>query len=190
MFDNYRITYTSVAEAYIVEGKPDSASYWLDQARKDLPFETLKDDDGNSISRFAIYYIKAGDNEKAYEFIKDFEPEINQALEDAWNSYDQAFTDLENLQQEINQARRNAEMSKARELSKQAEIFTNHVKARQDIMRNAVGRILVLQHVYFKNGKDDEAQASLDFMEQLSPDLVKNYPSTKEENYNQVNRLF
>jgi len=66
MFDNYRITYTAVAEAYIAENKPDSAIYWLNKASEALPFETLKDDDGNSISRFAVYYIKAGAPDKAY----------------------------------------------------------------------------------------------------------------------------
>lgn len=190
MFDNYRITYTSVADAYIRAGKPDSAVYWLDKSREVLPFETLTDDDGGSISRFAVAYIKAQDTTKAYTFIQAFEDEIHMALEESWTNYDQAFTQLEDLQVSINEARRSAEMDKARQLTKQAEAFTNTVKLLQDAMRRTVGRTLVLQHVYFVAGQEEQAQASIERMRAISPELVNRYPTTKEDNINQVRRLF
>lgn len=189
MFDNYRITYTTLSDAYLKEGKSDSAIYWLDKARKDLPFETLKDDDGSSITRFAVGYVKAGANEKAYEFMKAFEEEIRIEFERNWSDYESLIDRIQAIESDMNQARRNADMDKVRSLRSKAEVLSSNVESAQTQLRFSLGRLLALQHVLFKAGKDDEEADLSTFVEALSGNQLP-YPKSKEENYREVSRIF
>lgn len=189
MFDNYRITYTTLADTYIKEGKADSAVYWLNKSREVLPFETLKDDDGSSITRFAMSYIKAKRPDLAYEFMKPYLSVLKEDFKSRWDDFEAAVSRAEDLEAQINEARRNAELTKVRELRNKLDSYTSSIEAYKRQVQMIFTNVIVMQHVLFQADKIEEEAVFAKFIEETSGPQV-GYPKSKQQNYDQINQIF
>jgi len=133
-------------------------------------------------------YIKAERPDLAYEFMKPYEEQLRADFKSRWEDFEAAVTRAEELEAEINNARRNAELAKARELRDKMESYSSSINAYKRQVQMIFTNVIVMQHILFQADKIEEEADFAKFIEETAGPQV-GYPQSRQENYAQFNQL-
>jgi hypothetical protein len=104
------------------------------------------------------------------------------------SEFDNIITDLNQLQQETEEARKNANLDKRQELRSRIQHI---VDRRQNVTRNisfSIDLLKIVQRVYFMAGKDEQAKSLADRVNEITGSRIT-IPSTKEENKAEIDKF-
>lgn len=187
MLGNYRFSVTELADKYQEIGKPDSARYWLRWGEKNLPFKKTASS-VNSIVLYAYNYAEVGDSTNAYDLANDVESQLLKNLENNMGDYDEIQSEISRMNQEIKQARQNANMSEQQRLRRKVQDISNR---RQNITRNisrTISQLTILQRIYFLTGHDEQALGLVDQVDNITNSRIS-IPKSKEESKQQIQKF-
>lgn len=188
MLGNYRFGFLQLAEAYMDEGKVDSALYWLRFSEEKVPFR--QDEENYNIrALFALNYAKMGANDDAVRVTNGTKPII---LKDFTQKLDQFLSlqeEFQKLNVEFENARRVGDIQAQRKLSPQI----NSVYEQQQNMGSSLMQVRqfvsVLAYVYYNAANEADAQ---DIIEQVNTLIagtpIPEIPATKVDLENEVRR--
>jgi hypothetical protein len=187
MIGNYRFSVMELANKYLEMNKPDSANKWLEWGLNNLPF-TVTDSDAQTIAIYAYKFAKVGDNDNSIELAQKVEGNLLKELKYNMSEFDNIITDLNQLQQETEEARKNANLDKRQELRSRIQHI---VDRRQNVTRNisfSIDLLKIVQRVYFMAGKDEQAKSLADRVNEITGSRIT-IPSTKEENKAEIDKF-
>jgi tetratricopeptide (TPR) repeat protein len=181
MMGNYRYSFLQLAEQFIADGKPDSAKYWLKYGEEKVPFRP--DDEVTTVHiLYANKYATVGMYEEANSIMDRSIDEIQKKMNDAFYKFIGLQDEMNMLNAEYEQARRNADLKKQRTLRTKLNATIRRAQEQsQTVMRER--QVLVLsQYVYFKSGNDEKALAIAESTNsQFEGTQIPPVPATKEE---------
>ncbi len=187
MLGNYRFSITELSNKYRELGKPDSANYWLKWGEERIPFR-MNDNNLNSIVLYAFNYSNLDNMEDALRLSREVAGELLDNLESGITKYDDTQQRISRLEEESQEARRNANMNKRQQLQRRV----NHIMSqREDITRDisfAVSQLTIVQNIYFKAGNDEEAIDLSNSVDQITSARIS-IPQTKEENQKEIDQF-
>ncbi|MFA5669644.1 MAG: DUF2723 domain-containing protein [Balneolaceae bacterium] len=156
MLGNYRYNFLQLAERFMELNQPDSAAYWLNLGEEKVPFR--KDESAGTVKiLYANRYAQINRTDDALRLINASIDELESNLLSSLDSYVSAQEQLNDLNTQLENARRNVNMKAQQRIRQQMNTVYNEA---QEIGRNEVmshRQIMVLaQYVYFVAG--DEAK--------------------------------
>jgi len=187
MMGNYFFSVTELANKYLEINKPDSANKWLKWGEKNLPFN-ITDNNIRPLIFYAYDFAKASNYADASDLAQKIEQHVIGSLKYNMSQFDDIVSELNNLDQETKQARKNAELSKRQELRSQIQ---NVIDRRKNITRSISYErffLTIIQRIYFLAGKDDQAKSLASRVDSITNSRIS-IPSTKEENKKQVDKF-
>jgi len=187
MLGNYRFSITELADKYLEKDEPDSANYWLKWGKKNLPFK-VTDNDLSSIVLYAYNFAKAGNTDDAIDLTQKAKDKLLNNLKYGMSQFEGIVGELNQLNQETKEARKNANLDKRQELRSRIE---NVISRRKNVTRdisNSINFLTIAQRIYFIGGKDKEAKALADTVNQITGSRIS-IPETKEKNKAQIEKF-
>lgn len=186
MMGNYRFGITELANAYRKAGKPDSAAKWLRWGEENIPFNTIE---GNihSLVLYAYAYANNNDTEHAVQLAQKGTEEIIDELTYQIDRFDRMNTRIMELDAERKQARKNADMSRQREIQSQIQDIASSRSSLTQEITYLVGHLTIIQRIYFLAGDDDRALQLAERVNNVTTNRIE-FPTTKEENKKQVDQ--
>ncbi len=183
MLGNYRMSITQLAEKYMELGKADSARKWLRWGEERIPFRFSYAGNSsiNSMVLYAYNYARAGDSTSALRLGEDSKVSLMEELQYKIDDYDRIQDRILNLNEEIKQARMNADMARQKELRSRVQGL---VSKRDNIARDlnfAISHLTIVQRIYYMSGKDARGDSLADEVNAITSSRI-GLPSTKEEN--------
>lgn len=185
MMDNYRTVITRQAQEWEKAGQPDSANAWLRWGEEQIPFSTIRGD-LTSLVTYAYRYSRLGDHEAATALATSGMPDIEESME-------RGMDRLTRLEAEI--AAMEADMERYRaDLARRRTIQSDlrNLASRRDALAREISfdssRFMIVQHILFEAGRDDEAAAIAVKVGELTGGRLP-FPSTKVETGMSVSRI-
>lgn len=182
MLGNYRYSITELADNYRRIGKADSARKWLRWGEEKIPFNFLEGESAiNSLVLYAYSYAQVGDSTNAQRLADTGKREILDELRHSIDRYDEVQNRIVSANEEIKQARMNADMEEQRRLRNRVQQIASQ---RDNIARDinfAISHLTILQRIYFMAGADDTAIALADEVNNITSSRI-GLPATREEN--------
>ncbi|MBN2732958.1 MAG: DUF2723 domain-containing protein, partial [Balneolaceae bacterium] len=176
MLGNYRYGVTELANAYLQENKPDSASKWLAWGEKNIPFNTIEGDN-RSIILYAYSYARANDSENANRLADKIKEPTLENLQYYMEQYDKLQQDVARINDEIKRARANADIEKQQELQRRIQ----QISSRRDrIIREfsyAVNNLDIIHSIYTMTGRQDKAKALTQQVNQITQNSIEFPPN-------------
>jgi len=188
MLDNYRYSFTQLADNYVKENKPDSAAYWLRFGEDKIPFSTIQTD-LRSVFQYAKEYLDAGATDDALRVGESVKDEALADLKKQVQRVERIEEEMYSMDAEIKKARQNANMDEQRKLSRSIQDL---ISRRENISSNLTINMLMLmrlQQIYFEANKQDNALELGTEVNNILDGRFK-FPMTKEENQAQIKRSF
>jgi len=182
MLGNYRYSITELADNYRRIGKADSARKWLRWGEENIPFNFLEGESAvNSLVLYAYSYAQVDDSTNAQRLADTGKREILDKLRRSIDRYDEIQNRIVSTNEEIKQARMNADMEEQRRLRSRVQQITSQ---RDNIARDinfAISHLTILQRIYFMAGADETAIALADEVNAITSSRI-GLPTTREEN--------
>lgn len=187
MLGNYRFSITELANAYLEEGKADSANYWLKWGEDKLPFR-INDNNINSVLLYAYQYAKVGNMEDAVDLAKEAEERVLENLQSSMSEYDDIQQKLIEFNEKVKEARMSADLSARNRLKNRMQSIS---RQRQRIVQDisfSINHLTIMQRIYFMDGRDEEALALYDRVNEITGGRIS-IPSSKEESKSRVDKF-
>lgn len=182
MLGNYRYSITELADNYRRIDKADSARKWLQWGEEKIPFRYTDGNSAiNSLVLYAYSYAQVNDSTNAQKLANTGKQKILDQLHHNIDRYDEIQGSIVSTNEEIKQARINANMDKQRRLKNQVQQI---VSRRDDVARDinfAISHLTILQRIYFMTGADEVATALADEVNTITSSRI-GLPATREEN--------
>lgn len=187
MLGNYRYGFTQLADAYIEKGDVESAAYWLRFGEDNIPFRTVEHDWTVS-TLYAFRYMRVGEELRANNLAFFIAERLMHELTYDMIDLDSIEARIENLDNDIRQARARARTDRAQRMnSRQQRLLRQRESVIQDISWS-VSRISILQNIFFENGDSETAEYLRIQIEQITDGRL-DMPETIEESREQI-RMF
>lgn len=187
MLGNYRFSITELADKYRRIGQPDSAVKWLDWGRERIPFYDSNIHDINTLILYAHSYAQAGDTTGAMELARQGEPEALEDMRLVLDRYDRLQSEMSRLQEQINQARMNADMARQRSLKNRVQELAGREQGISRELTRNLSHLVLLQRIYYLSDREDLATALSDTVGQVSSQRLP-FPSSEDQNLQQLNQ--
>jgi len=187
MLGNYRLGITELADTYLEEGKPDSASKWLKWGEERIPFNKL-DGSQNSKVLYAYSYAKAGDSQNALRLLGESREEILDELRFQIGRFDDLQSELSRLQQEADEARQNANLGERQQIQGRMQNLSSRNKRITQDIYSAVSQLIIVQRIYYMFDKEEPANTLIEAVNQITTSRIQ-FPQNKEENKEQFDRF-
>ena len=186
MLNNYRYGFMQLAEEYEKRNMPDSAAYWLAFSEDRIPFSTIPGDSRVMVD-YASTYAKFGADDNALALAEETQDLIVKDLEALISDLDQLEARITYLDEESKEARRNAELSRQRELRAQMQqLISRYQNKSQDLqLYRYFG--LKLQQTYYLIGADEKGLEIATIFNSLTGEQIQ-FPTSKEANRNELQR--
>ncbi len=157
MLGNYRFNFLQLAQSFLDHGEPDSAYYWLRYGEDKVSFR--KDDEVSSINiLYANLYASLGHNEDAERILADATGELVENLMDSFENYSDLQAQLDQLNLEFEQARRNGDIRAQRRIrTSMQNVYQRGEQASRNVMSDRQ-MVMLAQYVYFRMGNEEKAQ--------------------------------
>jgi tetratricopeptide (TPR) repeat protein len=181
MMGNYRYNYLQLAEQFIKQGEPDSATYWLDYGLEVIPLR--EDEDVSTIvALYANRYAQLGESDKAIEIL-DFSLEgFVKNLDNELGRFKNIQDELSSIRAQYEQARRNADIKAQRALTQRNNALIQQARSMSQSVMREQQALTIVQYVYFKAGADEKA---LEIAERTNAKFegtqIPNIPQSKQE---------
>ncbi|NGP87911.1 DUF2723 domain-containing protein [Aliifodinibius halophilus] len=184
MLSNYQVSITELANKYKELGKPDSARYWLKWGQERIPF--LKASSGlYPLVMYAYNYADVGGTTEALKLAEKAEKKAIKMLEENMVKFTNLRQEIDQLNQETEEARKNANMSKQQQLRGRIQ---NVMQRRQTISRNLSRSrdfLVIIQRIYYITGNDEKATALYETVNNLSGGQLP-FPDSKEASKSKI----
>lgn len=180
MLDNYRFSITELAKTYRQAGQADSARHWLRWGEDKIPFIRLYSTSSFPVL-YAYSYASSGDTASAVELTEKVVDPILEDLSYQVERYDNIQDRITELNEEVQQARMNADMSSQRNLQARIQdIIDRRENVVQDI-NFSINHLTILQRVYYMAGKDEKAVELARRVDEITAARI-GLPKSREEN--------
>ena len=187
MLGNYRFSITELADKYKEIGKPDSARYWLKWGEEHLPFDKTTTN-VNSLVLYAYNYAEVGDTTSALDLAGKAKSQAMENLRDNMSDYDDIQSNLSQLQQETEQARKNANMDKQQRLrNKMQEVARRRQNVTREISRS-ISHLTIIQRIYFVAGNDERALSMVDEVNAITGGRIS-VPESREASKSRIEQF-
>jgi hypothetical protein len=156
MRGNYRYGFTQLADKYIELGEPDSAGYWLKFGENVIPFRS-DETEFNTRVLYAYRYSSVGLNEDAIRVAESSEEELFGEITKYYAQYNEIQNRLTSMNEEANEARRNAQVSKRNRILQQMNAMAED---RQVVLTNIgdnLNLLAIVQNIYFNSEAEEKA---------------------------------
>lgn len=182
MLGNYRYSITELAHKYREIGKPDSARKWLQWGEEKIPFNFADGSSAvNSLVLYAYSYAQVDDSANATRLANTGKEKLMEDLKHNIDQYDRVQSKIMNLQEEIRQARMNADMAGQQKLrNRMQQVISQRDNVARDI-NFAISHLTILQRIYFMTGEADTATTLAEEVNSITSSRI-GLPATKEEN--------
>mgnify|MGYP000168043535 CR=1 FL=1 len=187
MLDNYRFSFTQLANEYMDRNQPDSALHWLKWGQDNIPFKSVQGDMSSMVS-YAYRYARLGALDRAFELAQRAESSLLDDLDFRMNRYNEYQSKIGQLQSRVKTAKKNANYSLQQKLQNELEKVQSSRKNQAQQISYATSRLIYVQRIYYMADKDQKAQ---DLASQVN-DLTMNqlsFPSSESANKQQVDRM-
>jgi hypothetical protein len=158
MLGNYRYGFTQLADAFIDQGDPESAAYWLKYGEDNIPFREIEHD-WTVATLYAFRYMKVNEVERANQLAYFISERLRYYLKYDMEKLNSLEERISSLDEEIQMARARARTDDARSLQDRRERLISQRESVIEDVSFAVSRLSILQNIFFEH--DDEETAEL-----------------------------
>jgi hypothetical protein len=186
--ETYRELVNSQVSTLLAQHDTTSAYQWLKKGEEWVPFNDNLIYDVTSLVRYAYRYALTGAKDEAIRLVEQSLPITNSDLTYNMDRMEMIESMAGDIEQQIREARQNADMKKAYELQTRLQSL---ISSRESLMREvyfAASRIFVSQRVFWLLGMDDRAVELANSSNILTKNMI-GFPTNKEENKKQVDRI-
>ncbi len=168
MMGNYRYNFLQLAERFLEEGQPDSASHWLKRGLEVIPLR--EDEQVTAVQTlYANLFTQTGDNEQAIEILDQTLDGFKRNLDVELEKFNSLRNRINQISSEYDQARRNADIKAQRRLTQQNNALVKQARNQsQNVMRERQA-LEIAQFVYFKAGADEKG---LEIAEEINTKII------------------
>ena len=187
MLSNYRYGFTQLADAYMDEGDLESAAHWLKFGEEHIPFRNIEND-WTIATLYAFRYMRTGEELHANNLAFFVAERLQHYLTYDINDLDNLEDRIDNLDQDISQARARARTERAQSLRNQQDRL---LRQRENIVQDisfGVSRLTILQNIFFENGDEETAELLRLQVSNITGGRL-NLPETLEESRSQIDQF-
>ncbi len=181
MLDNYRTLFNQQADTFLNVDEPDSAAYWMAWGEDRIPFTTIQGSPGSMLS-YANRYMELGEADRALNIAELARPRIERLLKHNADELNEMEERLHRSQAELDERPRESLQRRVNRLQQQRQ------ETFREMSRN-ISYLIVIQRAYFESDQEDVALELANFVDTLVGEEY-GFPRDREENLEQVNRLF
>ena len=189
MLGNYRYSITELSDKYMAIGKPDSAKKWLRWGEDKIPFNFVDGNSAiNSMILYAFSYAQADDSTNALRLADTGRDKLLEDLKEQIDEYDVIQGRIVDLNEEIKQARMNANMEKQQTLRNRVQQV---ISQRDDVARDinfAISHLTILQRIYYMFDEDEKATSLAEQVNGITGNRI-GLPTSEEENRKQFEQF-
>ena len=186
MVDNYRTIITRQAQAWMEVNEPDSARYWMRWGEDKIPFDTIEGDMTSMVS-YAYRYAQLDDMERALALSEKSLIRLEKSLTHNVARINEVDNQIQLLQTQANENR--TDISKRRALEAEAAALSRNRDNLVTEISFDSSRFMIIQRIFFIAEMDDRA-AELSFKINEITDGRVPFPTTREENLQNVRRIY
>lgn len=183
IISNYRFGFSQLADQFLAQNQADSAAYWLKFGEEKIPFR--KDEQNTRFKiLYAYKYNSAGLADDAHRLAEEALEEIMTTLENDFNSYKAAVDEQVTIEEAISNARRAGNIDRARSLNAELQNIAIRGNSAFERIRNNVPLVSVIQNIYFKNNRTEDAVGLIERFNIITDNLFRDQAalqSTLEE---------
>ena len=187
MLGNYRYGFTQLADAYIQRGEIDEAARWLKYGEDVIPFREIEND-WTIAALYAFRFMRVNENERANELSDFIKEQLMHELRYDMRDLDRTEIRMQNLDEEIRQARANANTGKAQSLNRQRESLSQMRDDTIDDVSFTVSRLSIIQNVYFETDQTEKAETLAIEVNGMTDGRLP-MPESIEESQEQIERF-
>ncbi|REL37568.1 DUF2723 domain-containing protein [Rhodohalobacter sp. SW132] len=187
MLSNYRYSFMQLADAYMEQGEPDQAAYWLKYGEDHIPFREVEND-WMIPTLYSYRYSRVDEFERTTELSSFISEQLKHEIR-----YD--IKELEDLEREISRlddraqnARANARMERYRSLQEQLDRRNRNREELMQELNFRVSLMTVLQFNFYSAEREDLADEIAYDVEILTDGRFR-LPDSEESNRQEVNRF-
>lgn len=189
MLGNYRYSITELADKYRAIGKADSSRKWLRWGEEKIPFNFVDGNSAmNSMVLYAYSYAQVDDSTNALRLVETGKERLMEDLKDSIDEYDVIQGRIVDLNEEIKQARMNANMDKQQSLRNRVQQI---ISQRDTIARDinfAISHLTILQRIYYMQDKSEMAANLANEVNAITSNRI-GLPVSEEENLQQFEQF-
>ncbi|WP_240596657.1 DUF2723 domain-containing protein [Rhodohalobacter barkolensis] len=157
MLGNYRYGFTQLADAYLQQGDVEQAAYWLKYGEDMIPFRDIEND-WTIAALYAFRYMRVDENERAVDLAEFIQERLMHDLRFDMRDLDRYEIRMENLDEEISQARAQANTGKAQSLQREQQRYSQQRDNVIEDVSFTVSRLTILQNIYFETDRTEKAE--------------------------------
>jgi hypothetical protein len=189
MLGNYRYSITELADNYLEKGRQDSAKKWLRWGEENIPFNyTYSNSAINSMVLYAYSYASSNDSTSAVRLADTGSDKLVDNLQEDIDHYDVIQNRIIDLNEEIKQARMNANMDKQQNLRNRVQqVISQRDDAARDI-NFAISHLTILQRIYYMFDETEKATNLANEVNSITSSRI-GLPDSKEENKKQFDQF-
>lgn len=189
MLGNYRYSITELSDKYMAIGKPDSAQKWLRWGEEKIPFNFVDGNSSmNSMILYAYSYAQADDSTNALRLSDTGTDKLLEELRDQIDEYDVIQGRIVEINEDIKQARMNADMAKQQSLRNRVQQV---ISQRDNVARDinfAISHLTILQRIYYMFDEDEKAANLVEQVDSITGSRI-GLPASEEENRKQFEQF-
>ncbi len=185
MLDNYRTLFNQQADAFANVDQPDSSAYWLAWGEDRIPFSSVQGSLG-SMMNYSNRYMELDQLERALNVAELARPRIETRLKYKADELNEVERYLNRTRAELDDG---PSTSRRQRLDQRVERLEQERQETFRDMSRSISYMLVVQRAYFENDDEEKALELADFIDTLIGEEY-GFPRDKDENLEQVNRLF
>jgi len=187
MLGNYRYGFTQLADAYIQRGEIDEAARWLKYGEDVIPFREIEND-WTIAALYAFRFMRVNENERANELSDFIREQLMDELRYDMRDLDRTEIRMQNLDEEIRQARANANTDKAQSLNRQRQSLSQMRDDTIDDVSFTVSRLSIIQNVYYETDQTEKAETLAIEVNGMTDGRLP-MPESIEESQEQIERF-
>jgi len=187
MLGNYRYGFTQLADTYIQRGEIDEAAQWLKYGEDVIPFREIEND-WTIAALYAFRFMRVNENERANELSDFIREQLMDELRYDMRDLDRTEIRMQNLDEEIRQARANANTDKAQSLNRQRQSLSQMRDDTIDDVSFTVSRLSIIQNVYYETDQTEKAETLAIEVNGMTDGRLP-MPESIEESQEQIERF-
>lgn len=189
MLGNYRYSVTELADKYREIDKADSARKWLRWGEEKIPFNFADGNSAiNSMVLYAYSYAQVDDSTNAIRLANTGKEKILEKLKDNIDQFDRVQTRIMNLNEDIKQARMNADMGEQQQLrNKVQKVVSRRETVTRDLYFSSQ-MLTIIQNIYYKFNENGKAEELYNKVNQITGARL-GIPESKKANQEQIDQF-
>ncbi len=187
MLGNYRYGFTQLADALIRDGNIEEAAYWLRYGEDMIPFRKIEHD-WTVAALYAFRYMRVNEGERAIDLADFLSERLLRELRWDMRDLDRFEDRIDDLNDQMQQARARARTDRAQNLSRQVERLRQRRDDKVSDISFTVSRLSILQNIYYELDETEFAELMAIEIDMITGGRLP-MPETLEESREQIRRF-